>query len=214
MSMPANRAWFSFAIENDSTPFRVHGFQGKEEIGLPYEFTISLVASRDDIDIVGLLGKRALLTITDRSMRDRYIHGVIQQFEQTGTGNEFTHYECILVPKAWFLYQTEDHRIFQNKTVLDIIQIILQEQGFPAEDWKMQCSGKYKKRDYCVQYSESDLHFIARLCEEEGIYYYFEHGKFGHCMCFSDLPEGVPISGRETVRHVGGSGMVADGPFI
>ena len=40
-------------------------------------------------------------------------------------------------------------------------------------------TGAYEKREYCVQYRESDLEFAARLMQEEGILYYFEHDPEG-----------------------------------
>ena len=65
-------------------------------------------------------------------------------------------------------------------------------------------------REYCVRYGESDLHFLSRLCEEEGIYYYFEQSESRHCLCFSDMPGGPPISGESDIRFSPGSGQPAD----
>ena len=65
-------------------------------------------------------------------------------------------------------------------------------------------------REYCVRYGKSDLHFLSRLCEEEGIYYYFEQSESRHCLCFSDMPGGPPISGESDIRFFPGSGQPAD----
>ena len=35
-------------------------------------------------------------------------------------------------------------------------------------------------RPLCVQWNETDLHFVSRLMEQEGLYYYFEHTKDAH----------------------------------
>ncbi len=37
-----------------------------------------------------------------------------------------------------------------------------------------------------MQYRESAMDFIARLMEEEGIFYFFEHSTDGHCMVIGD----------------------------
>lgn len=86
-----------------------------------------------------------------------------------------------------------------------IITQLLREQKFLHEALAFKCFNKYQPREYCIQYGESDLHFISRLCEEEGIYYYFEHSENGHCLCFSDMPGGPPIPGESSLRYFRGS---------
>src|SRR5262249_15253832 len=43
-------------------------------------------------------------------------------------------------------------------------------------------------REFCLQYRESDLSFISRLMEEEGIYYFFEHTQDKHMMVIGNSP--------------------------
>src|SRR5262249_51936652 len=45
-------------------------------------------------------------------------------------------------------------------------------------------------REYIVQYRESDMDFIARLMEDEGLFYFFQHDEDGHCMIIADGPSG------------------------
>ncbi|MGN7744420.1 contractile injection system protein, VgrG/Pvc8 family, partial [Pseudomonas sp. 22526] len=68
-------------------------------------------------------------------------------------------------------------------------------------------------RDYCVQYDETDLHFIQRLCEEEGLHYHFQHSPQGHLLVFGDDQTVFPKLGQPTA-YIQGSGMVADEPVI
>ena len=77
----------------------------------------------------------------------------------------------------------------------------MQEQGHAPETFAFKLCYQYEKREYCVQYGESDLHFITRLCEEEGIYFYFEHTEKTHCLCFSDREGGPRISGQSDLRY-------------
>ena len=101
-----------------------------------------------------------------------------------------THYRATIVPRLWFLGLTTDHRIFQNLSVLQIIEQILKEQNFTGDTFAFKCFFDYAPREYCVQYGETALHFISRLCEEEGIYFYFEHHEDRHVLCFSDMQDG------------------------
>jgi type VI secretion system secreted protein VgrG len=97
-----------------------------------------------------------------------------------GGDQRFTHYTIQIVPWLWTLTRTTDCRIFQNKTVPDIIEQIFQDLGF--SDFKLELMGSFEPRDYCVQYRESDFHFVSRLMEEEGIFYYFTHEKSKHTL--------------------------------
>jgi type VI secretion system secreted protein VgrG len=212
MRLDANRTWFSFSA-NDGA-FGVYAFSGQEASGEPYEFSIELVSRSANVDVTGLLGTDACLSIADLSGAKRLVHGVIRKMEQLHTANRFTHYRAILVPRLWFLGQIIDHRIFQNLSVVEIIQQLLQEQGFAAESTDFRLFQTYEPREYCVQYNESYLHFISRQCEEEGIYFYFEHAENSHTLCFGDMPGGPPIPGESILRFYPGSGNPADTAVI
>jgi type VI secretion system secreted protein VgrG len=212
MRLDANTTWFN--ITTQSGNFAVYEFSGLEVVGKPYEFTIELVSRNANEDIDALLGTPASLSIVDRSGKARIVHGLIARMQLLHTANTFTHYQCLLVPRLWFLTQITDHRIFQNLSVVEIIQKILLEQGFRAEESSFKLFYKYEQREYCVQYRESYLYFISRLCEEEGIYFYFEHTKDSHCLCFCDREGGPPIPGESNLRFYPGSGHSADTAVI
>ncbi|MDR2572983.1 MAG: type VI secretion system tip protein VgrG, partial [Desulfovibrio sp.] len=215
MRPDANTAWFTFSSKSDPPGgFGVYAFSGKEAVCEPYEFEIELVSRSANVDIEALTGAQALLSIADRSGEKRLVHGIIRHMEQRHTANAFTHYKCWLVPRLWFLDQISDHRIFQNLSVDGIIQKILREQGFTAEQYAFKLCYKYEPREYCVQYGETDLHFITRLCEEEGIYFYFEHTEDVHRLCFCDREGGPNIAGEWDIRFFPGSGQAPDTAVI
>jgi type VI secretion system secreted protein VgrG len=211
--LAANQTWFDFKVFSDvpgPDGLSVHAFSGTEAVSTPYEFTIELVSRDGNLDITRMLGKEALLTIADRSGGKRLVHGVIRRMDQLHTGNAFTTYQCELVPRLWFLGQTREHRIYQHQSVVQIIEAVLRKHVFVAGSYAFKLRGKYPEREYCVQYGESDLHFLDRIMEEEGIYYYFTHAEDGHCLCFSDAEGGPPIPGEHVLRFHPGSGNPAD----
>ena len=209
----ANTAWFTLNL-NGRTDFAVYSFSGSEAVCKPYEFTVELVHPSSREDITSFIGTPALLHIRDRSGQARPVHGLVREMRRLRRGNHLTHYQCVVVPRLWFLGSRQNHRIFQHKNVPDIITHILEEQNFTGEAFAFKCFHDYPVREYCVQYGESDLHFISRLCEEEGIYYYFEHSETGHCLCFSDMPGGPRINGESDLRYFPGSGQTADTAVI
>lgn len=86
----------------------------------------------------------------------------------------------------------------------------MKEQGFSDDAFAFKLFRSYEPREYCVQYGETYLHFISRLTEEEGIYFYFEHSRGSHRLCFCDREGGPPISGEAGLRYIQGTGQVAD----
>jgi type VI secretion system secreted protein VgrG len=205
----ADTSWFTFETPG-KTGFQVYAFSGVEEVHKPYEFEVELVHESHTLDFAALLGRTARLSVADKSGGTRHVHGVIRRFEQVHTSHTRTHYRAVIVPRLWFLGLTTDHRIFQNLSVLQIIEQILKEQNFTGDSYAFKCFFDYAPREYCVQYGETSLHFISRLCEEEGLYFYFDHFEDRHVLCFSDMPGGPRIEGESLVRFHPGAGTETD----
>ena len=93
-------------------------------------------------------------------------------------------YAAEVVPWLWFLTQTANCRIFQKKTVKDIIEKVFKDRGFT--DFEMELKGSHKTWEYCVQYRETDFNFVSRLMEQEGIFYYFRHTADKHLLVLAD----------------------------
>ncbi|MCJ8170439.1 type VI secretion system Vgr family protein [Atopomonas sediminilitoris] len=211
MFNPANTAHFTLAIDGLEHDLQVLAFEGREALNQPYRFDITLVSEQPDLDLESLLHRRAFLAYTPQGQG---VHGVIQRVAQGESGHRLTRYHVTLQPQLSYLALRHNQRIFQHLTVADIIATVLEEHGIVQGGYQLQLGPTvYPKRDYCVQYDESDLHFIQRLCEEEGIHYHFEHSQAGHVLVFGDDQTSFRKLGRPTV-YLPDSGMTADEPVI
>jgi type VI secretion system secreted protein VgrG len=92
-------------------------------------------------------------------------------------------YRATVRPWLWYLTRTSDCKIFQNKSVVDILEEVFADYKFAFEK---KLSGTYRQWEYCVQYQETDFAFVSRLMEHEGIYYYFKHDKNQHTLVLAD----------------------------
>lgn len=139
------------------------------------------------IDPKSLLGNPMVVVALQAQKSDlpieRFFHGICVSFTQGSRNGRFTTYRAELVPKVWLLTQRSQSRIFQNKSVPEILLEIL--EGF---DFDNEIQGTFEPRNYCVQYRETDWDFACRLMEEEGIYYYFEHTATGHRLILANTP--------------------------
>lgn len=136
------------------------------------------------IDPKKLLGNPMTVSAHQPGPITRFFHGICVSFSQGGRNQRFSEYRAELRPKVWMLTQISQSRIFQNKTVPQILEEVLEGYDFDNE---IQTQG-FKPRNYCVQYRESDWDFISRLMEEEGIFYYFEHTKDNHRLVLGNTP--------------------------
>src|SRR5690606_5743616 len=133
---------------------------------------------------------------------------------QGEAGPRLTRYRMTLVPHLRRLAHRHNARIFQQQTVPQIIAQLLEAHGIQADAYRFQLGPTvYPEREYCVQYAESDLHFLQRLCEEEGIHYHFRHSTQGHVLVFGDDQTAFPQLCQPTAYRPG-SGQVADAPAI
>ena len=136
------------------------------------------------VDPQKLLGNPMTISAHQPGETTRYFHGLCISFSQGARNQRFSSYRAELVPKVWLLTQISQSRIFQNKTVPQIIDEVL--EGYEVDN-EIDTSG-FKPRNYCVQYRESDWNFLSRIMEEEGIFYYFEHTKENHKLVLGNTP--------------------------
>jgi len=210
MFNPANQAHFTLSLEDVEHDFKVLEFRGREGISQPYRFDLELVSERPDLDLESLLHRPAFLAFAPDGSG---VHGLVHQAAQGESGKRLTRYRLTLVPQLAYLAHRTNQRVFQHLTVPQIVAQVLEEHGIQADAYRFGLGPVvYPPREYCVQYDETDLHFIQRLCEEEGIHYHFQHAASGHVLVFGDDQTVFPKLTATAYQQ--DSGLVADQPVI
>ncbi len=206
----ANKTHFTLSLEGVEHDFKVLEFRGREAISQPYRFDLELVSERPDLDLESLLHCPAFLAFAPDGSG---VHGLVHQAAQGESGKRLTRYRLTLVPQLAYLAHRTNQRVFQHLTVPQIVAQVLEEHGIQADAYRFGLGPVvYPPREYCVQYDETDLHFIQRLCEEEGIHYHFQHGASGHVLVFGDDQTVFPRLAATAYQQ--DSGLVADQPVI
>lgn len=163
-----------------------HTLEAREELGRLFEYRIEVLSENPDINPSDLLGKHVTVKLELAEGGPRCFDGYVARFGLGARRGRYVGYELVARPWLWFLTRSADCRIFQNKTVPDIIQDVFAD--YPAAAFELKLTGDYQPREYCVQYRESDFDFVSRLMEQEGIYYHFTHTESRHTLVLVDSP--------------------------
>jgi len=188
--------------------------EGVDEISTPFAYSLLIACKDMNLKPKDVLGKPALVTVSVKDVDPRYFHGLVADFALDEIRDDLAFFRMTLRPWLWFLSLDTDNRIFQEMTTPDIIEKVFKE--YPDAKYKLQLRGKYDKRHYCVQYGESDLNFVHRLMEDEGIFYHFAHDEEGHRMIISDANAALePAPGSEKLPYEPDNRVsFRDGDFI
>ncbi len=163
MFAPANQSAFNLTLDGVASDLKVYSFKGTEALSQPYCFDLELVGEQPDLDLESLLHRPVYLGFDDQ---DRGVHGLVHRVAQGDSGRRLTRYQISLVPQLAYLKHSSHQRIFQHLTVPQIVAQVLVGQGIQSDCFEFRLSGAYPKREYCVQFGETDLAFIQRLCAE------------------------------------------------
>ena len=137
-------------------------------------------------DLGQLLGKESSVRVSTLGGKSRYFSGIVVEAGLVGAETHMYAYRLTLRPWLWLLSQTSDSRIFQNKSVVDVLKEVFDKSGLGGRHDQSGLSESYKALEYCVQYRETHLDFALRLMEEVGIYFYFKHESGGHTLMLAD----------------------------
>ncbi|MFO0552115.1 MAG: type VI secretion system tip protein TssI/VgrG [Polyangiaceae bacterium] len=173
--MNNREASWPFSLELEShgaSASRVITVRGSEALSRLYSYVVEVwvddAVSFDETT----LGAAARLRATGVTS-DKVVNGIVTRVRARGpTQNGGLVFELRIAPRAWLLTQRRGTRVFQEKTVPEIVSELLSARGVNTLD---RLGRRYPKRTYCVQYDETELGFVERLLAEEGIFYFFLH---------------------------------------
>ena len=172
---------------------------GHDEIGGCFAIALSLVSDDIDLKPADLLGRPMTVAVGGEG-DERFFNGLVAGFGFVELRDDKVHYAATLRPWLWLLSNATDNRIFQNMSVVEIIEAVF--GAYPEANFEKRLQRTYAPRDYCVQYGESDLDFVLRLMEHEGIWCFFEHEDGAHCLVLADaISKLKPTPGFETVSY-------------
>ncbi|MGF1722365.1 type VI secretion system tip protein VgrG [Vibrio kyushuensis] len=160
----------------------------EEALSDPFKISITLVSKSFTVD--SQLGQN--LTVNHYVSQSgslkltKVVNGVITHIQHIGMDDklQYSSYQIILRPWFWLLKHTHNFRVYQNQSTKDIVSDVFSQSGF-SSDVKFG-SLPSTKREYCLQYDESDFDFVTRLLAEEGLHYYFTYSSSGHTLAIQD----------------------------
>ncbi|QKF99358.1 type VI secretion system tip protein VgrG [Aeromonas hydrophila] len=183
----ADSTGLQFTVKVGALPentFVVAEFALDEALNRPFNLRLELASAQPDIDFGAVLDQPCELLVWYNGELQRRVCGVVSDFAQGDSGFRRTRYQLMVQPALWRLSLRQNSRIFQAQKPDEILSILLQEHGIT--DYAFALKNEHAKREYCVQYRESDLDFVNRLAAEEGMFYFHEFDAGKHRIVFAD----------------------------
>ncbi|MHC8366177.1 type VI secretion system Vgr family protein [Pseudomonas sp. ZT5P21] len=174
---------FTLTLLNGNLSLQVLQFNGLEALNQPYRFDLEVIGLAPALSLDHLLHQPVFFSLTE----GRGIHGIIHCATREHHDLHRVGYRLALVPWLQNLDRQRCRRVFHQLDVSAILRQLLEENGVPEYSYRFELpKGRYPARPFCIQFDESDLAFLQRLCEEEGIHYHFEHQRDGHVLVLAD----------------------------
>ncbi len=186
-------------------------YQVLEGLSRPFEIDVHFYTTDATFEVDSCINQALLLMVVGVDGQTRPFHGVVDRAEfvriHYTLGTQQFQFRVHMVPALSALAYRENCRIFQDKSIIDVIQILFNEAGLGA-DVQWQLKATYPKREFIVQYRESTLNFVSRLMEDEGIFYFFQHAPGGHTMLVADTEDAFVLMDAPGVEFSMGQGLL------
>lgn len=207
---------------NSSATLSVLSVEGNESLNQPWRYEIIFTSADKQIQIHSVLSQSASLTFEAPSLIEQFTHissliqsvqartlyGVITEFSLLSLNQDEAHYRVVLQPRLALLANDRGCAIFQNQSVVSVVEEVLRSHEFTGIDYRLELKEVYPPREFITQWQESDLEFIQRLLSDVGIWFRFESHEEHHCdvVVLSDYEQGFDKAGHIDFKKP--SGMV------
>ena len=200
---------YTLTVDNLISPISVLHVQGDEQLNQPWHYTIDFTSPDKGLSPDDILNQKAsfsfnpavknVLATAIRSLSDlpvesdlRKIYGVITRFSLLSVSKEQAHYQIVLSPRLARLALNRNNAIYQNQSVISVVEEVLRSHGFTGIDYRLELNSSYPEREFITQWQESDLSFIQRLLADIGVWFRFETHAEHNCdvMVISDYEQG------------------------
>ena len=182
---------YTLTVDNLISPISVLRVQGNEQLNQPWHYTIEFTSIDKTLSPDTLLNQNAsfsfnpaiknMLGTAIRSLSElpvqsdlRKIYGVITRFSLLSVSKEQAHYQIVLSPRLAKLALNRNNAIYQNQSVISVVEEVLHSHGFTGIDYRLELNNRYPEREFITQWQESDLSFIQRLLADVGVWFRFE----------------------------------------
>jgi type VI secretion system secreted protein VgrG len=146
-----------------------------EKISGLFELSVAVSSKRTDVKADELVGTLADVSVETGFGGRRTWNGLVTDLiEGPGVTRGLRAYTLVLRPQHWLLSQRSDCRIWLDKNSVEIAQILMGEHGLASPVIKGIITPP-PPQHYSVQFNETDLAYLTRRLEEDGIFYWFEH---------------------------------------
>jgi len=191
--------------------FLATAFDGDEKMNQLFEFQVSALSSLTQVEANQIVGRTVTVSIqaVPNSKPARQFHAFVNRLSQGQSYDDgLIEYRLNLVPALWVLTQSQHHRLWTQKNVVDIVKDVVGSiKKIQAVDTSKLTASNYIKRELCVQFGESDFDFLSRLLAEEGINYYFQHDQGAHTLVLADAKQHFFDCSSEPVPYVNQPGF-------
>ena len=188
-------------------------FVYKDALSRLFSLSAEVFSNGSTVNTTDLLGKEVSLSLAVGKDQQRYFHGIVADVTALGSrvlkeptnGEDYRDYKLTIVAAAWYMQHKVNSRIFRAQNVLKIVQKIAREHNVKIDASAKVQAGNYPDYDFKVQYEESDMDFVQRLLEQEGIFYYFEHQQSSHTLVLADSASAYTPCAEARVKVYNGS---------
>lgn len=190
----------SVTVAEGEAALDVREFSAREALSELFYISLQATSPRPDLDFTKIIGQSASFSAKSHLGVERSWNGICVNAELVGVGEggtKITNYRLEILPRLYLLALRENHRLFQHVSMVDMVDTILEEHKVTRE-WRVD-KAAYKKRAQIIQYAESDLNFVRRLLEHEGISFFFETKGETTTVVFSDAPQSAAPRGASPI---------------
>ncbi|WP_250439649.1 type VI secretion system Vgr family protein [Caballeronia sp. AZ1_KS37] len=156
-----------------------------EKMGEPVVLTV-LVSHPRAISRRDYLNQEASFSLTADDGTTRKWSGFISSFSKIKTTNDFVSYEIVVKSHLARLQGIRDTKIYQHKTIPQILEAILVRHKFKPHQYLFRLRGVYPQTLFRFQYAQDDLAYLQMLMTKWGIYLYVEETEYGDRIVFAD----------------------------